>query len=714
MIEVRFLSGAHMNLATSLSEVPRIGPVYQKRLKGLGIANVRDLLFYFPRAYEDFSKITPIAELKEGMSFCVAGKMLDIKEQRTFKKRFSITTALVQDQTGGIRILWFNQPYLAQSLKQGDEVFLAGKVVRDAKGIYLANPIHEKTQGSELQTQNYGLTHVGRIVPVYAETSGVSSRWLRSIIKSVLAQLTDVEETLPAAIVKAKKFLALKKAFWQIHFPDSLADAEIAKNRFAFEELFYILLFILAERKKIASIKAPPLKLDVAVMSRFTKKLPFSLTDSQKKAAWQVLKDMENPRPMNRLLEGDVGSGKTVVAAMAALSCVKAGYQTVFMAPTEILAQQHFKNVGSLLAPFKLTVGLLTGTSDRFISPKLPNDFIEVSRTKLLKMALEGKVNLVIGTHALIQEKVRFGKLGLVIIDEQHRFGIQQRAKLLHRSTLIPHLLSLTATPIPRTLALTVYGDLDLSLIPELPKGRKEIITKVVPPEERKKTYVFIEKEVKQGRQVFVICPRIERSEAQNGMQEVKTVKEEYEKLSTKIFPKLNVGMLHGKMAQKEKELVMRKFRMGKIDILVSTSVVEVGVDIQNASVMMIEGAERFGLAQLHQFRGRVGRAEHQSYCFLLTESSSSGILSRLRAMQKAKNGFELAEMDLRIRGAGSFTGTKQWGVADFAMTQLTNLKLVEETREAAKNLLEEDISLKKYPLLKAKVQELRANLHLE
>ncbi|MDO8577519.1 MAG: helicase-related protein, partial [Candidatus Wildermuthbacteria bacterium] len=356
----------------------------------------------------------------------------------------------------------------------------------------------------------------------------------------------------------------------------------------------------------------------------------------------------------------------------------------------------------------------LTGTSDRFISPKLPNDFIEVSRTKLLKMALEGKVDLVIGTHALIQEKVRFGKLGLVIIDEQHRFGIQQRAKLLHRSTLIPHLLSLTATPIPRTLALTVYGDLDLSLIPELPKGRKEIITKVVPPEERKKTYAFIEKEVKQGRQVFVICPRIERSEAQNGLQEIKTVKEEYEKLSTKVFSKLNVGMLHGKMAQKEKELVMRKFRMGKIDILVSTSVVEVGVDIQNASVMMIEGAERFGLAQLHQFRGRVGRAEHQSYCFLLTESSSSGILSRLRAMQKAKNGFELAEMDLRIRGAGSFTGTKQWGVADFAMTQLTNLKLVEETREAAKQLLEEDITLKKYPLLRAKVKELRDKLHLE
>jgi len=620
----------------------------------------------------------------------------------------SLTTGLVEDKTGAVRILWFNQPYLVTSLKQGDEVYLAGKVVRDKQGIFLGNPVQEKAQNSTFE-----LTHLGRIVPVYAETSGVSSRWLRSIIKSVLVQLEGILETLPQEILKGKNFPAPQKALWQIHFPDSIKEAENSRNRFAFEELFHILLFILSERKKIASIKAPPIPLDTAVMSRFTKKLSFQLTDSQKKAAWQVLKDLEQPRPMNRLLEGDVGSGKTVVAAMAALSVAKAGYQTVFMAPTEILSQQHFKSVGALLSPFKLTVGLLTGSSDRFISPKLPNDSIEVSRTKLLKMALEGKVNLIIGTHALIQEKVRFGNLGLVIIDEQHRFGIKQRAKLLHRSTLIPHLLSLTATPIPRTLALTVYGDLDLSLIAELPKGRKEIITKVVAPEERKQTYSFIAKEVKAGRQVFVICPRIEKTE-ESGALEMKTVKEEHEKLSKEIFPKLNVGMLHGKMPKTEKEEVMRKFRMGKIHILVSTSVVEVGVDIPNASVMLIEGAERFGLAQLHQFRGRVGRAEHQSYCFLLTESSSSGILSRLRALSSAKNGFELAELDLKLRGVGSFTGTKQWGVPDFAMTQLTNLKLVEEAREAAKNLLEKDIALKKYPLLKARVQELRSNLHLE
>src|SRR3989344_8788055 len=330
-------------------------------------------------------------------------------------------------------------------------------------------------------------------------------------------------------------------------------------------------------------------------------------------------------------------------------------------------------------------------------------------------MALEGKVDLIIGTHALIQEKVRFGNLGLVIIDEQHRFGIQQRAKLLHRSTLIPHLLSLTATPIPRTLALTVYGDLDLSLIPKLPKGRKEIITKVVPPEERKKTYSFIEKEVKQGRQVFVICPRIEKSEIRNPKfetTEIKTVKEEYEKLSTKVFSKLSVGMLHGKMAQKEKELVMRKFRMGKIDILVSTSVVEVGVDIQNASVMMIEGAERFGLAQLHQFRGRVGRGEYQSYCFLFTESWSENTKKRLGSMVHCYNGFELAERDLEIRGPGELSGIRQSGIPDLKMASLSDTILVKQARQAAEEVIDE--GLEKYPKLMEKLDEFEMERHLE
>ncbi len=726
-----------MNLTTPLSQVPRVGPVYQKRLQNLGITTVRDLLFHFPRSYEDFSVITPIKTIQEGNTYCASGKLLDIKQKTTFKKRFSVTEALLQDNTGAVKIVWFQQPYLADSLKTGDQVYVAGKVLRDKDGIYFSSPAYEKPTLHPGGVKYRGeLTHVGRIIPTYSETAGVSSRWLRSIIKMALASLGDIKDSLPEDLIKTKKIPTLSRALWQVHFPDSMVASELAQKRFAFEELLFISLFVLSERKKIASVKAPPIPLDTELMKRFTGKLPFTLTAAQKKSAWSILKDLENPRPMNRMLQGDVGSGKTVVATMAALSVVKAGYQVACMAPTEILVQQHFKTMGPLLAPFKVTIGLLTGKTDRFSSPKLPNDFIEISRAKLLEKTKEGKINILIGTHALIQDKVKFGNLALVILDEQHRFGVKQRARLCHQSyggqaKLLPHLLSMTATPIPRTLAMTIYGDLDLSLIDELPKGRKKIETKIVTPQERLQTYRFIEKEVKKGKQVFVICPRIESQESQvhprgvkyalhpGGVQpqpdgqEIKSVKEEFKKLSQDIFPNLRVGMLHGKMAQKEKEEVMRKFKFRKIDILVSTSVVEVGVDIPNATVMMIEGADRFGLAQLHQFRGRVGRSDAQSYCFLFAESSR-GTNQRLRALLELDSGFALAERDLKLRGPGDFAGTKQWGIPDFAMEQLTNLALVQEAKNTAQEILEKDIALKQYPLLKARVEELRERLHLE
>ena len=701
-----------MNLTTPLSQVPRIGPVYQKRLQNLGITQVRDLLFHFPRSYEDFSVVTPVKTIQEGNTYCVTGKLLDLKQKTTYKKRFSVTEALLQDSTGAVKIVWFQQPYLADSLQAGDKICVTGKVMRDKDGIYFASPVYEKIQDANASPWQF--THVGRIVPTYAETAGVSSRWLRSIIKMVLASLGDIQDSLPEDLLKTKKLPVLSTALWQVHFPDSLQSVKNAQKRFAFEELLFISLFVLSERRKIASVKAPPISLNTELMSRFTGKLPFTLTAGQKKSAWSILKDLENPRPMNRMLQGDVGSGKTVVGAMAALSVVKAGYQVAFMAPTEILVQQHFKTMGPLLAPFKVTIGLLTGKTDRFSSPKLPNDFIEISRTKLLEKTKAGSIDVLIGTHALIQDKVKFGNLALVILDEQHRFGVKQRAKLLHRTTLIPHLLSMSATPIPRTLAMTIYGDLDLSLIDELPLGRKKIITKIVERRERTQTYKFIEEEVKKGKQVFVICPRIERTEKSPEGTEVKAVKEEYEKLSQDIFPKLKVGMLHGKMAQKEKEEVMRKFKFKKLDILVSTSVVEVGVDVPNATVMMIEGADRFGLAQLHQFRGRVGRSDVQSYCFLFSESNSHGTNQRLAALLELDSGFALAERDLKLRGPGDFAGTKQWGIPDFAMEQLTNLALVQEARNTAQAILEKDISLKQYPLLKARVQELREKLHLE
>ncbi|MBU1015037.1 ATP-dependent DNA helicase RecG, partial [Patescibacteria group bacterium] len=706
-----------MTLSTPLSEVPRVGPVYEKRLKKLGITTVGDLLFHFPRAYEDLRNVTSIAQAKkEEGNVCVKGRVLKIRKGRTLRKHMSLVQAAVEDDTGTMQVVWFNQPYLTDTLKEGEEVYLAGKMARGSASAYLSNPAYEKAKALPM--------HTGRIVPVYAQTLGLTSRWLRFMVSGILQNAQGLSESLPPTLLQERGFPPIVKALQDIHFPNTPKEAEASRRRFAFEELFYLFLFVLSERKKLAAAKAPVIPFEPSLLQRFTSSLPFQLTEAQRKAAWRILKDLEKPRPMNRLLQGDVGSGKTVVAAMAALSARKAGLQTAFMAPTEILAQQHFKTLSLLFAPFKLKVALLTGKSDRWTSPKLPREPIEISRKKLLEKVKAGDMEVLVGTHALIQDKVRFGNLGLIVLDEQHRFGVRQRAKLQAASRkghtlLVPHLLSMTATPIPRTLTLTLYGDLDLTLLDELPQGRKPVLTQVIAPEERKLAYKAVRKEIQKGRQVFVICPRIEeKSEIRNTKYEinskflpsleVKSVKAEYERLSKEVFPDLRVAMLHGKLAQKEKEAVMRKFQRGTIDILVSTSVVEVGVDVPNATVMLIEGAEHFGLAQLHQFRGRVGRSAYQSHCFLFTESSSSRAASRLKALEESSSGFELAEKDLKLRGPGDLAGVKQWGMPDFAMEQLTNLPLVEEAREAALQILDEDIRLEHYPLLKEKVEKLR------
>jgi len=736
-----------MNLATSIEQISRIGPLYQRKLKKLGIQTVRDLLYHFPHRYEDFSNLIPISQAKLGEKVCIQGEILDIKNTKTWKKRMFLTQAIIKDNTGAIKVIWFNQPYIINVLKEGGFVCLAGKISLGAATkkslpeLYLASPSYEKIGKPPHQEFGGGgkfqeLTHVGRIVPVYPETEGLSSRWLRYILKPLLLQIKDkIQDPLPEEIREKEEFLPLKEAFWQIHFPDSINLAKKAQARFSFEELFNISLLVLRERLKLKKSRAIKVFLNLEIVKSFINSLPFKLTDGQKKSAWQVLKDLEKPRPMNRLLEGDVGSGKTVVAIIAALNVAKAGYQVAFMAPTEILAKQHFQEVSKFLKNFNLDIGLLTGKEDKFRSKKLKNETIEISRQKLLEKVEKGEIDILIGTHALIQDKIRFGNLALVILDEQHRFGIEQRARLCRpaspklqrgegsggQTKLIPHLLSMTATPIPRTLALTIYGDLDLSLITQLPKGRKKIITKVIPPEERKTAYNFIRKQVKEGRQVFVICPRIEKStnnESNTNLRiswaEVKAVKEEYEKLSKKIFPDLKVAMLHGRMKPKEKEEIMKKFKNGKIDILVSTSVVEVGIDVPNATLMMIEGAERFGLAQLHQFRGRVGRADFQSYCFLFTDSPAKKTQQRLRALLKAKDGFKLAEKDLEIRGPGAIDGKRQWGIPDITMASLKDISLVEKTRETAKEILEKDPELKKYPLLKKRLDQFGERIHLE
>jgi len=708
-----------MDLTTSIEEIPRVGPQYQKRLKKLGIKTVGQLLFHFPHRYEDFSNLIPIAKAEPGGPFCFQGEILDIKNIYTFRKRMVLTQATIGDETGQLKVIWFNQPYLINTFKKGEYVCLAGKIAKKGGAKYLSSPAYEKIPKDF--RFNAGLTHTGRLIPVYPETEGLSSRWLRFIVKPLLAKLKNqIPDSLPEKISKKYDFLPFQKAIWQIHFPDSLKLAEEARKRFAFEELFNLSLFVLREKMKLAKEKAIAIPLNLALIQEFTKSLPFKLTNAQKKCAWQILKDLEKPRPMNRLLEGDVGSGKTVVAAMAALNVARSKFQVAFMAPTEILAKQHFKTINGLLEKFNLNIGLITGKESYCDNKK-------ITRKELLRKLGEGKIDVLIGTHALIKEKIKFKNLALVIIDEQHRFGVEQRAKLCQRKDFIPHLLSMTATPIPRTLSLTIYGDLDLSIIDELPKGRKKIITKIIQPKDKKETYNFIRAEVKEGRRVFVICPRIEPAKIslENNLDgepsqqllswmEVKAVKDEYQKLSKEIFPDLKIGMLHGKMKTQEKERVMEEFKKGGIDILVSTSVVEVGVDIPNATVMMIEGSEKFGLAQLHQFRGRVGRSDYQSYCFLFTDSPGIVTNKRLRALMICENGFELAEKDLTIRGPGDFSGSRQWGIPDLAMDSLKDIFLVQNSRVAAKEILTEDPELKNFPLLREKLEEFQRSVHLE
>jgi len=694
-------------LDTPIGKLPRINEKYLKKFHKLGLATVRDLLYHFPNRYDDFSKIIPIEKLKNNETATIQGEILTIENTRTFKKKIILTEAIVKDKTGIAKAIWFNQPFLTKNLKPGKKVSLSGKYTIGPNGPYLSNPNYEAL-GRD--------THTGGLVPIYPETIGLSSRFIRYYIKLALPTANQIKEFIPYEILKRQNLPSIFAALKNIHFPKNLNSAEEAKKRFAFEELFLLQLFVLKQRKKLQKENAFNIPFDKDLIRSFVKKLPFKLTNAQRKSAWEIIQDLAKSQPMNRLLQGDVGSGKTIVATMAALETAKAGsprfdrgeagYQVAFMAPTEILAQQHFKEVSKLLKGQKLKIGLLTGS----------------------KKIFSDDTNIVIGTHALIQEGVKFKNLALVIVDEQHRFGVEQRATLV-RGKNIPHLLSMTATPIPRTLALTIYGDLDISLLDEMPKGRQKIITRVIPPDERKSAYEFIRREVKKGRQVFVICPRIEPSAkkeqeidsktgqikispAQLLWAEVKAVKEEYEKLNEKVFPDLKIAMLHGKMSAKEKEKVMTDFKDKKTDVLVSTSVVEVGIDIPNATVMMIEGADRFGLAQLHQFRGRVGRGKHQSYCFLF--STSGDTTARLRALQKCEDGFELAEKDLQIRGPGQFYGIRQSGLPDLAMNSLKDLNLVKTTRQEANDLLEKDLELKNHPLLAGKLKKFRQTIHLE
>jgi len=721
-----------MNLNTPITQVQKIGPIYARRLHGMGIKEVKDLLFHFPSRYQDFSKITPIGDVGIGETVTVMGKIIDIQNSRTYRKKMNITEAIVEDASGVIKSVWFNQPYLVQNLRPEFNVVLSGKTAFSNDGLSLSSPSYEvvgrefenclpsvaSAKEGKLKIEN--LRHVGRIVPVYPETAGITSRWFRYVIKPLLYLTEKIPEYFPEEILRRHNMPSLSQALNDIHFPKNLDGAENAKKRIAFGELFLIQTVALKEKLSLQKQNAPKINLDIDLAKSFVSSLPFKFTDSQRACAWEILQDLEKPHPMNRLLEGDVGSGKTVVAAMAALQAIKSGYQVALMAPTEILAQQHFSGITEFLDPYKITVAILTGSAHKKTSQKIKYSAFKISKSKVAKETSEGKIDIIIGTHALIQETVRFKNLGLIIIDEQHRFGVEQRAKLCKRGSPVPHLLSMTATPIPRTLSLAAYGDLDLSLITQMPKGRKHIITKIVAPAGRSQAYRFIYDQIKQGRQAFVICPLIEESEK----LEAKAATKEYEKLQNNIFPDLKISLLHGKMTGKEKEKIMQEFsakggsassgKDKRPDILVSTSVVEVGIDISNATVMLIEGADRFGLAQLYQFRGRVGRGEHQSYCFLFTDSTSKTTHQRLKALISAKNSFELAEEDLKIRGPGDFIGSRQSGIPDLAMASLTDLEFVKKVRKEVEDLLAHDPELETNPMLRQKYDTFRREIHFE
>ena len=706
-----------ISLDVPIKDLPRVSPAYAKRFLKLGVKTLKDLLYHLPRRYNDFSKTTRVIDLRVGSIATVQGKIIDIKNIRTWKKRMNITEAYIQDESGAVRAVWFNQPYLTNVLKKDTLLNLSGKVNLD-KDIYFSNPAYEKITPQ--------MRHTGRIVPIYPETTGLSSRYLRYIIQLYLASANQLKDWLPEPIKRSQRLVDLSAAVYQIHFPSSLKNVDSARRRLAFEELFLLQVFAISQKLKRLKEAAQPIPFNEPLIRDFVAKLPFTLTNAQKKSAWEVFQDLAKNEPMNRLLEGDVGSGKTAVAALAALEVAKSGYQTAFMAPTEILAQQHFKTLTALLSDYDLNICLLTsGDAKEFKNGKT----VEVEKKSLIEKIKNNETQIVVGTHALIQKKIIFQDLALAVVDEQHRFGVQQRAALQKNITglkdnsakKIPHLLSMTATPIPRTLALTIYGDLDLSLLDEMPKGRQQIITRLVPPIKRNAAYNFIRQQIQAGRQAFVVCPRIEPVEADDSRLrlddkrlEIKAAKAEFEKLSKEIFPDLKIALLHGQLKMKEKEKAMADFAAGKTDILIATSVIEVGIDIPNATIMMIEGADRFGLAQLHQLRGRVGRGEHQSYCLLFTDSPSATTQARLKIMTTCLDGFKLAEQDLSLRGPGEFFGTSQSGLPDLQMASLLDLITVKQARQEAVKLLQTDQELKNYPLLKEQLKKFQDKIHLE
>jgi len=641
------------------------------------------LLLFFPRAYEDKSTYSNIAEIKPDEICNIRGILGGLFHKRT-KNGKLLTKASVSDKTGTIEAIWFNQPYLKRILKNGQEIVLSGKAKFNFGKLSLQSPSFEEKKAEQ--------THSGGLIPVYHQTEGITSKWIREKLKPIIKEWIDhFTEYLPDDILGRYSLMPYKKAILYAHFPKDEQKLAEAKKRLAFDELFILQLKALQKKwrwQNVASHEQKPLSVDPRT-DEFIRNLPYELTGDQKKSLNEILADLGKKYPMSRLLQGDVGSGKTIVAAAALLNTLASGYQAAIMAPTEILARQHYNTLFNLFKPYNFNIQFLSGS----VTQSLKEDIINGLQG--------GTIDLIIGTHSLIQEGINFHKLGLAVIDEQHRFGVKQRDRL--KSCGSPHLLSLSATPIPRTLAMTIYGDQDLSLIEEMPAGRQPIITRIVPERKRTDAYRWIEDQIKKGRQAFIICPLIDESDT----LELKSAISEYEHLRADVFRDLKLGLLHGKMKSSDKEEIMKEFKDNRINILVSTSVIEVGIDVPNSSIMVIEGAERFGLSQLHQFRGRVGRGQFQSYCFLFTKDSSGESMTRLQAMVQHTSGFKLAEIDLSIRGPGEIFGVKQSGIPDLKMASLTDSATISMARESAAEIIGQDPNLEHHPELKKKIEEL-------
>ena len=681
----------NIGLDDDVTRLRGVSTQHLARLKKIGVSKVSDLVYLFPNRHNDFAHMRKVSELEPGQEQTVVVTVWEASISRSGPRRRS-TQAVLGDDTGNIRAIWFNNPYMARTLRPGAQVVISGRV-----NVFRGQPVFESPEYELLQGQEE-LVHTGRLVPVYPSTEGLPQRTLRRFVKQALDRcISQVAEFLPEELTHRTGLIGLQGAIAQAHYPDSQRDWTTARWRLAFDELLLLQLAALSRKLRWQEFAGGiPLESRSAGVDAFVGALPFSLTDAQSRALDDILSDIGKTTPMSRLLQGDVGSGKTVVAVAALLAAAFSGCQGALMAPTEILAEQHFMTVSRLLTgvsavfesgpiftaeaewlPTPITVGLALGSAS------------QRQKDEFHRRLADGGIDLAIGTHALIQPSVEIPRLAFVVVDEQHRFGVMQRASLREKGSR-PHLLVMSATPIPRSLALTLYGDLDISSIDELPPGRQQIRTRWVEPERRQAAYGFLRKEVEQGRQAFIVCPLIEESEAIQSRAATK----EHARLSTEVFPNLSLGLLHGRMPLREKQEVMDGFQRGAVNILVSTPVVEVGIDVPNASVMLIDGADRFGLAQLHQFRGRVGRGEHQSYCLLLADSPGEEARERLRILERVHDGFELAEEDLRIRGPGDYLGTRQSGLPEFRVARITDQDVLALARREAIRLLDADPDL--------------------